>query len=170
MSSTFIGPLPIEHDRPQRRCHGAHHGSHAVSEVDPDRIVGLDGAVALQSGAAVADDVGEVFEGLAELGQTEEVDRFGDAGVGGGIEEQSAGGGVRISIVLLGNEAQNGQIVAQNARSAHGSGAAGGELGGGGRALSEGCKQAKLDGRRQRGGALVSGHEFEHAQRWMPVP
>ena len=124
MSRTFTGPVrPSRAMAPKWRGHGGHHGRHAMREFHPDGIVGFPQALAGQTGAPVANDIRQMLVRILHRGIAQKTCDGRDAGGRSRVEESSAGRGVAVETVLLLQQADDGEVIAQDANASRRGGA-----------------------------------------------
>ena len=157
--------VAIQHNGTQGPGHGRHHGSHAVREFHPDGVFRLHRTLAGQHGVAVPDNVGQMRKGFMKSGIAQKARRRGQAGRRTRIEKSRAGRRVAILVALFAEQADDGQVVAQNADAAFRSRAVPGQGGDVARPFADGPEQVKFNGRAKRRGALMGGQGFKNESR-----
>ena len=135
---------------------GGHHGMHGLGKGDPLGDL-FAGEGFFEGGVAAPNGLGEQVGSAEDFGGEEKGHGGCHAGRGIRGEEDGAGGGVGVFSVGLGDEAEDGEGVAEDADAAFGDATVMGDGGGCFVALGESAEDVEFDSGAEGGGALMGG-------------
>jgi len=142
-----------------------HHGHHALREVDPDLILNVQVFAAVEESRPLPHDLRNIGGGLVVHRVIQKPGGGTQVHARALIEEGGGFGRQAVGAVVFGEEAGDGEIVAENARAAFAGAAAVGDGRHAAIAFADGGKQAEINAALQSGRLDVGHHHGEDSFR-----